>query len=315
MMPLSFSQPVSVTVGALALIAATCAPPATAQTTVDNCSGVVYGKGRRAICLPQGESSFADEVVSFVPGARPSSGVWADPSYALGVPDYEAAGKPGFTSLGCDGVLTLRFTDNALVDVEGPDLFVFEVGPAVEETLLAISEDGRTWVEVGRIEGARADVDIAPFVSPAQVFTHVRLTNASRTCGGRHSGADIDAVAAVGSAMRLSLDGAVLFDTAQSVLKPEAQAALEALVPKVTAYGDTARIIVEGHTDSVGDAASNQRLSAARAEAVAAFLAGRVPGASTRMTTVGHGASRPVAANDSDAGRARNRRVDIVVRP
>jgi outer membrane protein OmpA-like peptidoglycan-associated protein len=218
-------------------------------------------------------------------------------------------------SLGCDGVLVLRFTDNALVDVDGPDLFVFEVGPAVEATALAISEDGRTWIEVGRIEGSRADVDIASFVKPSQSFAFVRLTNASRTCGGRHSGADIDAVAAVGSALRLSLDGAVLFDTNQATLKPAAQAALDALVPRIAAYGSAVAVTVEGHTDSVGEDPANQRLSEARARAVGDALASRLRLDAARLTTVGHGETRPVASNDTEAGRARNRRVDIIVRP
>jgi OOP family OmpA-OmpF porin len=289
--------------------------PAAAQPGEDACSGLTFGSGRRTICLPQGESSFADEVVSFTPGARPSSEVFAEAKYALGIPDYTNTRSPGFLSLGCDGVLVLRFTDNALVDVDGPDLYVFEVGPAVEPTVLAISEDGRTWVDVGRIEGSRADVDIAPFVSPHQTFTYVRLTNASRTCGGRHSGADIDAVAAVGSALRLSLDGAVLFDTGQSTLKPEALAALSSLLPKIRAYGNTPLVTVEGHTDDVGDEASNQQLSNARAAAVATYLAAQLGVSTDRVSATGYGEGRPVAPNDSAEHRAKNRRVDILVRP
>jgi outer membrane protein OmpA-like peptidoglycan-associated protein len=289
--------------------------PVAAQPADAACSGLTFGSGRRAICLPQGESSFADEVVSFTPGARPSSGVFAEATYALGLPDYTNTRSPGFLSLGCDGVLVLRFTDNALVDVDGPDLYVFEVGPAVEPTVLAISEDGRTWTEVGRIEGARADVDIAPFVTPSQTFTYVRLTNASRTCGGRHSGADIDAVAAVGSALRLSLDGAVLFDTGQATLKPEALEALSALLPKIKAYGTTPFVTVEGHTDDVGEQADNQKLSEARAAAVAAYLAEQLGVSTDRVSATGHGEGRPVAPNDSAENRAKNRRVDILVRP
>lgn len=290
------------------------AAPAAAQPA-EECSGLSFGRGRRAICLPQGENSFADEVVSFTPGARPSSGVFAEAKYALGLPDYTSTNDPGFLSLGCDGVLVVRFTDNALVDVDGPDLFVFEVGPAVEPTDLAISEDGRTWVEVGRIEGSRADVDIASFVKPSQTFTYVRLTNASRTCGGRHSGADIDAVAAVGSALRLSLDGAVLFDTGQSTLKPAALEALSTLVPKIRAYSTSPMVNVEGHTDDVGDAASNQALSEARARAVSDYLAKQLGIGADRITIMGHGETRPVAPNDSEANRAKNRRVDVLVRP
>lgn len=298
----------------LGLLACTAAAPAYGQGSTD-CPGLTFGKGRRAICLPQGESSFADEVVTFTPGARPSSGIFSNPAHVTGRPDYTDNDSPGFLSLGCDGVLVVRFTDNALVDVEGPDLYVFEVGPAVEATVLAISEDGQRWIDVGRIEGSRADVDIATFVTPRQAFPYVRLTNASRTCGGRHSGADIDAIAAVGSALRLSLDGAVLFDTGQSTLKSSARAALDALLPRIRTYGAGARIDVEGHTDDVGEAASNQTLSEARAAAVADYLANALDVPAAQVGRTGHGESRPAVPNDSDAARAKNRRVDILVRP
>lgn len=117
---------------------------------------------------------------------------------AIGTPDYTSPFAPGFISLGCDGPVVLQFTDNILVDIEGPDLYIFEVGPAVEVTRLAISYDGEQWIEVGKIEGARADVDIPPFVEAGDVFYYVRLTNAGKSCHGRTPDADIDAVAAVG---------------------------------------------------------------------------------------------------------------------
>jgi OOP family OmpA-OmpF porin len=74
-------------------------------------------------------------------------------------------------------------------------------------------------------------------------------------------------------------------------------------------------VTVEGHTDSVGDDPTNQRLSEARARAVGDALASRLRLDAARLTTVGHGETRPVASNDTEAGRARNRRVDIIVRP
>lgn len=300
---------------ALAALVALSAPVAMAATPgTDDCPGTVYGKGKRAICLPLGAASFADEVVSFAPGERPSEGVFADPAYALGEPDYVATSKPGFLSLGCNGTLVLRFTDNRVVDAPGPDLFVFEVGPMVEPTALAVSVDGEDWIEVGRIEGARADIDIAPHVAAGEAFAYVRLTNASPQCGGRHSGADIDAVAAVGAAMRLSLDSAVLFDVGQSTLRPDAEAALDALAAQVKGYGP-ARLVVEGHTDATGGDADNQRLSESRAAAVWSALRRRLGLPEAAATVRGFGESRPIAGNDTDEGRARNRRVDILVQP
>jgi outer membrane protein OmpA-like peptidoglycan-associated protein len=275
------------------------------------CDGKTYGKGKRSICLPQGAASFADAVVSFDPGARPSEGVWADPAQAHGEPDFTRASQPGFLSLGCDGVLVLRFDDNALVEVPGPDLYVFEVGPMVEAVDLAASADGSTWVEVGRIEGARAELDLAGVIEAGESYRFVRLTNRSKGCGGRHSGADIDAVAAVGSALRLSLDAAVLFDSGSAALKPEAEATLARAAAAIAARRGGVRI--EGHTDAEGEAASNLRLSEQRAAAVRDALIARGVDPS-RLATAGYGESRPVASNDAADGRASNRRVELIVR-
>lgn len=281
----------------------------------DDCPGLVYGSGNREICLPLGELSFADRVVSFTPGARPSQPPFDYPGSALGPPDYRNTYSADFISLGCDGVLITQFTDNALVDVDGVDLYIFEVGPVVEKTELAISKDGETWIEVGEIEGARADVDIGPFVEKGDRFYFVRLTNAGTACGGNHSGADIDAIAAVGAEIRLSLDSALLFDVGKFDIKPEAVSSLEDLAAQIGAYGPDVRITVEGHTDSTGSASANQTLSENRAKSVWGFIAERLSPVPEDVTIRGYGASRPVADNATEEGRAENRRVDILILP
>ncbi len=117
--------------------------------------GVDYTDYRHhTVHFPLGDRSFADEVVSYAmghPDPKPESS--RDPRAALGVPDYVDKTHSGFVSLGCGGTLVVRFTDNALVDVDGPDLWVFEVGPAVEPTDVAISRDGKEWIDVGKISG------------------------------------------------------------------------------------------------------------------------------------------------------------------
>jgi len=273
----------------------------------DGHGGTVY--------LPLGDVSFADKAVARVPGAKYNAkGVHADVGQAIGIPDYTTPSAPGFVSLGCDGSIVLQFVDNVLVDVKGPDLFVFEVGPAVEPTRLAISADGERWTEVGLIEGARADVDIAPHVGPSDVFYYVSLTNAGRGCGGPWPGADVDAVAAMGSAYRLSLSSAVLFDVGKSVLKPDAEGELRAAASKIRRMG-TVRLVIEGHTDSTGTSESNQVLSEARAEAVRAALAQPAGGGVQQVQVRGQGETHPVATNETEEGRALNRRVDILVLP
>ena len=73
------------------------------------------------------------------------------------------------------------------------------------------------------------------------------------------------------------------------------------------------RIEIEGHTDSEGTDERNQRLSDRRAKAVADFLT-RAGVEASRLSTVGYGASRPIADNDTEDGRARNRRIEFIVK-
>jgi outer membrane protein OmpA-like peptidoglycan-associated protein len=69
-----------------------------------------------------------------------------------------------------------------------------------------------------------------------------------------------------------------------------------------------------GHTDSTGSEQYNMKLSQQRAQAVAQFLTGRGVD-SQRVLTWGRGESQPIATNDTEAGRAENRRVDVVIKP
>ncbi|MEM0933684.1 MAG: OmpA family protein, partial [Bacteroidota bacterium] len=67
---------------------------------------------------------------------------------------------------------------------------------------------------------------------------------------------------------------------------------------------------VEGHTDSVGSAKTNQRLSESRANSVRDFLVDKGIGAD-RLTAIGYGEDKPIATNNTRSGRAQNRRVEI----
>ncbi|MFB3779041.1 MAG: OmpA family protein [Bryobacteraceae bacterium] len=102
----------------------------------------------------------------------------------------------------------------------------------------------------------------------------------------------------------------IQFDTGKSTIKPESLPIIEQMTALLQ-ENPALNVAVEGHTDNVGSAAANQALSESRAKAVVAALAGRGI-ASGRMTAAGYGASRPVAGNDSEEGRARNRRVELV---
>jgi outer membrane protein OmpA-like peptidoglycan-associated protein len=105
--------------------------------------------------------------------------------------------------------------------------------------------------------------------------------------------------------------GDVLFDTGRSDLKPGALRTLEQLTAFLVENPDRTAII-EGHTDSVGAAAFNQRLSEERAQAVQNALIERGI-APARLSAVGFGPTKPVVGNDTAAGRQQNRRVEVIL--
>jgi OmpA-OmpF porin, OOP family len=72
-----------------------------------------------------------------------------------------------------------------------------------------------------------------------------------------------------------------------------------------------AQVVVEGHTDAMGDDDLNQRLSQERADAVRQYIVANMPNSASRIETKGYGESSPLASNDSPEGRAKNRRIDI----
>jgi OmpA-OmpF porin, OOP family len=106
----------------------------------------------------------------------------------------------------------------------------------------------------------------------------------------------------------LALTG-VLFDFDKSTLKPESDAVLTQ-VGLMMAADPGLRLDVQGHTDNVGTDAYNQRLSEARAASVVAWLTQHQV-AAARLTAYGFGKTRPLASNDTDEERARNRRVEV----
>lgn len=105
--------------------------------------------------------------------------------------------------------------------------------------------------------------------------------------------------------------GDVLFSTGQADLKPGAAERLNKLAAFMLKYPDRG-VVIEGHTDSTGSAATNQALSERRANAVKAYLISQgVPAAS--ITTIGKGKDVPVADNTTASGRQANRRVEIII--
>ena len=103
----------------------------------------------------------------------------------------------------------------------------------------------------------------------------------------------------------------ILFDTAKAELKPQSEAALREIATLLT-WNPTLKLHVVGHTDNVGELAQNLELSRRRAQAVVTALATTHKVAGTRLLAQGVGPLAPVASNDQEGGRGKNRRVELV---
>jgi OOP family OmpA-OmpF porin len=103
----------------------------------------------------------------------------------------------------------------------------------------------------------------------------------------------------------------IFFDTGKSEVKPESTPALEQ-VAKLLAGDASLKLWVVGHTDAVGKIEDNMKLSQARGEAVVTVLTTRHGVGAARLKGYGVGPLTPVSANDTDEGRAKNRRVELV---
>lgn len=100
------------------------------------------------------------------------------------------------------------------------------------------------------------------------------------------------------------------FDSGKDTIKPESEALLAEIVTLLQDNA-TLKLSVEGHTDNVGEAKANLALSRKRAESVRKWLSGKGI-AAARLSTNGFGDTKPVADNRTEAGRAQNRRVELV---
>jgi hypothetical protein len=163
--------------------------------------------------FPLGAISFADELVSYDPvlvGSNPAL-PYRGATNATGLPDYAGSSSCSsaidctFVSLGDGGNIVLQFVNNRLIGSgdSAVDLWIFEVGPQIEDTFVEISTNGVTWNSVGKVFGSSAGIDIDAFgFGPSNKFAFVRLTDDADEGGqtGTTVGADIDAVGAISTA-------------------------------------------------------------------------------------------------------------------
>lgn len=116
-----------------------------------------------------------------------------------------------------------------------------------------------------------------------------------------------------GDNIRLSIPGNITFATGKANIVTDFYPVLND-VAKVLGRYEKTKLSIEGHTDSVGDAQYNQQLSIQRANSVASYLEGSGV-MSARLQSIGFGEAQPIASNDSNEGRQKNRRVELRVIP
>jgi len=151
---------------------------------------------------------------------------------------------------------------------------------------------------VGGVAGAAAGAIVGAMMDRQErELRQIQGVNVTRTAPGE---------------LNVSVQNEVLFDFNSSALRPSSRTSLQQMADVFQKYPDTT-LSVQGHTDSIGSAAYNQRLSERRADSVAGYLQD-LGVRSSRIQTIGYGKSQPRATNSTAAGRQLNRRVEIHVR-
>ncbi|MBU2869507.1 PEP-CTERM sorting domain-containing protein [Colwellia sp. E2M01] len=152
----------------------------------------------------EGAVSFADVIVDYTEGTGVSD-AHNNPLGAIGAPDLGS--NDTWVALGGAGSLTVQFTDNSLTTSGDAslDLWVFEIGNAIEPANVDISTDGFSWFSVGTVGGATDGIDIDAFIGSGvildELYSFVRLTDLNGGLSGfPYAGADIDAIGAITSA-------------------------------------------------------------------------------------------------------------------
>jgi outer membrane protein OmpA-like peptidoglycan-associated protein len=125
-------------------------------------------------------------------------------------------------------------------------------------------------------------------------------------------GTNVEVSRTADNQLKLNIPNDISFDTGSAAIKPQLRAVLDPFVGSLRDDA-AARIAIIGHTDNTGSDAVNNPLSVERAQSVRDYLTARgIAGA--RIETAGRGEREPIADNSTEAGRAKNRRVEIFLR-
>ncbi len=206
---------------------------------------------------------------------------------------YSLVYKPNEGAKRYSGLQIVRNYTNAVKSIGGQEIYNYESGYCA--TLKIVKNGAETWAFIGaNPSGIEYNLEIIEKEAMQQdiVADAASLAKSIKDTG------------------RAAVYG-IYFDTGKAVIKPESQPALNEIA-KLLKTDPKLKLYVVGHTDNVGTYDYNMKLSKARADAVVKELAGKYGIAASRLMACGAGPIAPAASNLTEAGRALNRRVELV---
>jgi outer membrane protein OmpA-like peptidoglycan-associated protein len=178
------------------------------------------------------------------------------------------------------------------------------IGAAAGAAIGALGNDSNR----GRGAAAGAAIGAAAGALGGYVWNK-RMEDQQKQIQQQTQGTGVEVTRTADNRLQINIPGDIAFDSGQAVIRPNFRSALDNFAQSLQQNPSTTVTIV-GHTDSTGSPAVNEPLSLQRADATRDYLVTRGV-AANRFQIDGRGAREPVANNDTEAGRARNRRVEI----
>lgn len=277
------------------------------------------GIKHQRVYLPHGDVSFADEAFDYKVGKKKPENLWRDPHCALGAPDFKdfeedrVSQKPHFLGLGSGGSVIFRFADNALVDGPGPDLFIFEPGNVATAVTVEISRDGKEWLNVGEGLETSTEIDISKVAKPGEIYNFVRVTDCSKIDDADvWPGADIDAIAALNTAHKISFDDKGLFESDGKTLKSTAAGELKR-VSDVWPHMNANKLIMEVYGPSEAGKKVKEETLMAQANIIKDWLVkeGKVP--ADKIVVKAFANAQSIAHRDVATEREKDSRIEVTI--
>jgi outer membrane protein OmpA-like peptidoglycan-associated protein len=178
------------------------------------------------------------------------------------------------------------------------------IGAAAGAAIGALGNDSNR----GRGAAAGAAIGAAAGALGGYVWNK-RMEDQQKQIQQQTQGTGVEVTRTADNRLQINIPGDIAFDSGEAVIRPNFRSALDNFAQSLQQNPSTTVTIV-GHTDSTGSPAVNEPLSLQRADATRDYLVTRGV-AANRFQIDGRGAREPVANNDTEAGRARNRRVEI----